>query len=156
MRVFLTTYPYHAQYLMLFRELGLWPEFERWKRLLVQTVERESMHAPQSSPVDLWDFAAFSPYATLPIARDASDGAGRWYWEAGHFKKELGDLMLNEIFRPAVPAATGITIGTSLTSRSLDSWCTDQRIAAELFAQGHPDLVRQVRAAIERARIAKP
>jgi hypothetical protein len=154
-RVVLTTYPYHAQYLVLFRELGLWPEFERWKRLLVQTIERESMHAPDSPTAELWDFAAFSPYASLPIARYAKDGAGQWYWEAGHFKKELGDLMLNEMFPPAVPDGIGPTIGTPLTSRNLDSWCADQRISADRFMRENSDLVRSVRAALDRAKIAE-
>lgn len=155
-RVVLTTYPYHAQYLVLFQELGLWPEFERWKRLLVETIERESMKATVSSTVELWDFATFSPYATLPIIREAKDGAGQWYWEAGHFKKELGDVMLNEIFRPAVPAATRTMIGTALTSSNVDSWCAHQRTAADVFARHNPELVRSVRAAIELAKIAKP
>jgi hypothetical protein len=155
-RVVLTTYPYHAQYLVLFQELGLWPEFEQWKRLLVETIEREAISATVSSTVELWDFATFSPYATLPIARDAKDGAGQWYWEAGHFKKELGDVMLDEMFRPAVPAATRTMFGTTLTSRNVQSWCADQRTAADAFARNNPDLVRSVRAAIERANTASP
>jgi hypothetical protein len=155
-RVVLTTYPYHAQYLVLYRELGLWPEFERWKRLLVRTIEREAMHGHDSPTVELWDFSAYSDYSTLPISRKAEDGAGRWYWEAGHFKKELGDLMLAEMLRPDGSAAPGASLGVRLTSQSLGSWLAKQRIAADLFARDNPELIRSVRLAIERATTAQP
>jgi hypothetical protein len=155
-RVVLTTYPYHAQYLVLFRELGLWPEFERWKRLLVRTIEHEAMHGHDSPTVELWDFSAYSDYSTLAISRKAEDGAGQWYWEAGHFKKELGDLVLAEILQSDASAATGTALGIRLTSQGLERWLAEQRIAAERFAHSNLELIRSVRVAIERTKAAQP
>ena len=44
---------------------------------------------------ELWDFSGFSPYAdeAVPLPGDTHSEM-RWYWEAGHFKKSLGDRLL--------------------------------------------------------------
>lgn len=151
-RVIVATYPYHAQYLVLFRQLGLWPEFERWKRLLVETIERESAEGAGSSDIELWDFAAYTRYTTLPIARQPADGAGQWYWEAGHFKSELGDLLLAEMFRPSPAAARANELGIRLTSHNLAERLAEERSAGDAFARSNPALVRSVEAAIGRVK----
>ena len=92
-------YPVHAHTLVLFHLAGLWPGFEAWKRELVDRIE----HAPSNSNVSLWDFSGFSPYSIedVPPPGDIKSEM-RWYWEGGHFKRSLGDVLLENVLNSTV------------------------------------------------------
>jgi hypothetical protein len=92
-RLVVVIYPYHARLLEIVKDAGLWPEFEDWKRELTAILEQEGGEYP------LWDFSGYNSFTTeaVPGAKEKSKET-RWYWEAGHFKKELGDLVLARIF----------------------------------------------------------
>lgn len=89
----LVIYPYHAHLLVIIRISGLMPAFEEWKRALV------SLNAGQQA-VPLWDFSRISKITAESIPSDRQEKM-RWYWEAGHFKRELGDRVLNRVFDAA-------------------------------------------------------
>lgn len=119
--VHLVIYPYHAHILELFRMTGLWPAFEIWKRVLVEAVhDLEGSSDPQSSPLKLWDFSGYSQYATDPVPSHGDlKTTVQWYWEAGHFKKELGDLVLNRVLgRSSVDAMD--RFGVLLSRQNID------------------------------------
>lgn len=97
-RLYLVIYPYHAHLLEIFRLTGHWPSFEAWKRAVLNIVQEEAV-ASSSPPVPLWDFSQFNPYTEEPIPSQGDRKATmKWYWEAGHFKRELGHLVLDRIF----------------------------------------------------------
>jgi hypothetical protein len=106
-------YPYHGHILVLLHQAGLWPAFEAWKRELVQRVDM----APPGADIELWDFSGFSPYADerIPPPGDTASDM-RWYWEAGHFKEALGDVMLERMFDRS-PTSSGW--GSRLTANDL-------------------------------------
>lgn len=86
-------YPYHAHLLEIFRLAGFWELFEDWKRELVHRVTLEGRgHAV------LWDFSGYHAYAreAIPAPLDRKTRV-KWYWEAGHFKKELGSEILKRL-----------------------------------------------------------
>jgi hypothetical protein len=95
--VHLVIYPYHAHLLEIFRAYGLWPLFEEWKRALVRKVGADRAAAGWSPA--LWDFSGYDQYTTerVPPLGDKSSQV-HWYWEAGHFKRELGELVLARVF----------------------------------------------------------
>jgi hypothetical protein len=100
--VTLVIYPYHAQILALFEETGLAHAFEEWKELLIHEVSAARLRHP-GARIALFDFSGYNSYNCEKIpARGDRASATRWYWEAGHFKKQLGDIVLESIFsRPA-------------------------------------------------------
>ncbi|MGH9647989.1 MAG: hypothetical protein ACRD4E_14360 [Bryobacteraceae bacterium] len=106
-------YPYHAHILEMFREAGLEPAFEAWKEELVRVIE-------PGDPADartctLWDFSGYNRYAREPVPRVGDkDAAVHWYWESGHFKHELGDLMLARMF-----GSGDASFGTCLTATNV-------------------------------------
>ena len=80
---------------MLFELTGLWPAYEDWKRELVRRVDA----ARGTMDIELWDFTGFSPYTEERVPRPGDTRTElQWYWEAGHFKKSLGDQMLVNMF----------------------------------------------------------
>ena len=91
-------YPYHAHILELFGLTGLAPSFDAWKAELARRLaigSHTSAGVPSRSKLTLWDFSGYNRYTceAVPEVGDRSHVV-RWYWEAGHFKRELGDLMI--------------------------------------------------------------
>jgi hypothetical protein len=136
----LVIYPYHAQTLVLFHQAGLWPAFEAWKRELVKLVAR----APAGSDVELWDFSSFSPYAdeSVPGAGDTVSEL-RWYWEAGHFKKSLGDILLARLFDAR---GTDTRWGRRLTPQDIEEHLGELRLARDDYERAHSAVLAELSA----------
>ena len=129
----LVLYPYHVHTLMLFQLTGLWPAYEDWKRELVRRVDA----ARGTMDVELWDFTGFSRYTDEQVPRPGDTRTElQWYWEAGHFKKSLGDLLLANMFDKR---NTHEQWGRQLTGRNLDELLRQQRAAREDYVRTHPD-----------------
>lgn len=113
-------YPYHAHLLETFHEVDLWPVFEEWKRALVRIVAAEDHGSSDVSRVQLWDFSGYNALSTEPVPEPSDRTTStHWYWEAGHFKQELGDVMLQRMF--AAPDRLGDTaIGVKLTPENVE------------------------------------
>lgn len=94
--VIIIIYPYHTQLLLLFKHYNLLSVFNIWKEIVWQHVET-ARHAGIN--VELWDFSGVNQFSTEAIPpRGDLKQTTQWYWEAGHFKKELGDMIISRIF----------------------------------------------------------
>lgn len=126
----LVMYPYHAQILALFDDAGLWPSFEDWKRHVVAAVAEAKRRDP-GARIALFDFSGFGQYNCehVPEPRDAG-APTQWYWEGGHFKKPLGDIVLARVMaEPGAPQAPfGFRLDASNVQADID------RIAVERLA----------------------
>jgi hypothetical protein len=148
--LYLIIYPYHAQILLLFEESGLWELFEEWKRRLVALVE-EVRQAYPSARVTLWDFSGYHSFATEPVP-----GPGdlrtkvRWYWEAGHFKKELGNAVLDRVLGTEQSGES--TFGAVLEDLNLDGHLERIRDDAAVFRRQDSIAVLQAARAMKSAR----
>jgi hypothetical protein len=93
--VTLIIYPYHAQLMDLLRKDGLWNSFEAWKRALVQVVADFA----GTQRVRIVDFSGYNGFTTelVPEAGDVRHEV-HWYWEAGHFRPALGNLMIRRLY----------------------------------------------------------
>jgi len=138
-------YPYHAHTLVLFRLSGLWPAYEDWKRELARRIDA----APGAIDVELWDFTGFSPYSDekVPIPGDTRTEL-QWYWEAGHFKKALADVLLAEMF--AAPM-NGERWGHRLTGRDVEERLREQREARDDYQRSHPNDIADLEALVAAA-----
>lgn len=91
-------YPYHAHILELYRLTGLSDLFDEWKAELTRRLAAAATATDTSGSrgkLALWDFSGYNWYSceNVPAVGDRSHVV-RWYWEAGHFKRELGDIMI--------------------------------------------------------------
>jgi len=150
-RVHVVIYPYHAHILELFHESGLWDAFEHWKRLVVAMAEEESGRDDGGAPIVVWDFSGYSRYATEPVpeAGDVRTGM-RWYWDAGHFKKALGDRVLARMFSPDPPADDGF--GVRLASSDIDRHLLAIRAGREAYRAAQPREIARLKEHLERVR----
>lgn len=93
----LVIYPYHVQIMAMLEEAGLAGTFEEWKAILVREVATARAANPDAR-ITLWDFSGYSTFQceAVPAKGDKLTHT-KWYWEAGHFKQALGDIMLDRI-----------------------------------------------------------
>lgn len=128
-------YPYHAHLLEILRLTGHWDLFEDWKREMTQRV---ALHG--RGQATLWDFSGYHIYAREPVpAVGNRKQTVQWYWEAGHFKSELGHLILSRLHGSG-PA----TFGTVLTPQNVESHLAQIRADAEAFRREHPQVVLEL------------
>ena len=127
-RLILFTHPYHADYLDMLHEVGLWEAFEDWKRSLVKVIETEARGG--SGDMHLFDFAGYDEFTTewVPPPGDRH-AAMRWYWEAGHYKSALGNEMLETMLGRAA------RFGIALTSANVESALQKIRESRDCFRQ---------------------
>lgn len=137
----LITYPYHAHLLEIIRITGHWPAFETWKRTMVNIASAEAgVHG--GPPVHLWDFSEFNDLTREAIPETGNRRATmRWYWEGGHFKRELGDLILNRIFERH---AAAVEFGILLNSVNVDGQIAAVRGQEIAYRESHAKDVQEL------------
>lgn len=127
--------PIHARQTYVYAAAGLWPFYEKWKRDLAAAAEQ----SPRRDLVSLWDFSGISPCTaeTMPANGDAVLSM-RWYRESSHFRRTLGDLVLDRVFgshADAVCPGLGLRLETSTVEAAL----VHQRAALERWIKSHPE-----------------
>jgi len=66
----------------------------------------------------------------------------RWYWEAGHFKKQLGDLVLDRILGEALPAEAS-DFGIDLVPGTVETRIAGCRVSLAAMRQRFPALAHE-------------
>jgi hypothetical protein len=104
-RVTLFTNPFHAQYWEMIRDKGLQDAYDDWLSSLIGLLRQLD-----DTRFELWDFASDSDFIheTVPATGIKTDPL-HWFWEPSHYRKELGDLMLDAML--AESCGTAIVFG---------------------------------------------
>ncbi len=140
-------YPCHARQWEALSVAGLWSEWEQWKRQLVTL--NESVAAEQGKiPFALWDFSGYNHYTTeaVPPLGD-TETQMQWYWESSHYKKELGDLVLDRIFSYKHPERKIVKgFGALLNSENIETHLQKLREDRQQWRVLHPEDVVEIEA----------
>ncbi|NET05788.1 MAG: hypothetical protein F6K16_14005 [Symploca sp. SIO2B6] len=123
LKVFIS--PSHASQWENLRAAELWSVFEEWKRQLVKI-----------TPV--WDFSGYNTITTEAISKDMEN-----YWDSSHYRKEVGDLVLNRIFdyqKDKVPTDFGVL----LTQENIESNLAKINTQREIWSNNNSDVVEFV------------
>jgi hypothetical protein len=147
--------PTHARLLEVIRLAQLWPMFEYWKKEVVRQLEPVVQRA--DGKISIWDFADYSSITAEPVpaARDAQSGM-RWFWDAQHYKPELGNLVLDRLFgSEARDAALPDDYGALVNAANIDAHLLGIRARREAYAAAHANDMPEIRANIEKAMPAK-
>jgi hypothetical protein len=131
--------PAHAIMMEHFRMIGLWDQWEQWKRDLTAELPTDESGGPV--PI-LWDCFTYNPFTTEPIpSADHPDRPMRWYWEPSHFRTSLGDILIRRVNHQSGPtdAPDVQSIGRSLTAQILESSLSANRLAGEQYRQSNPE-----------------
>jgi hypothetical protein len=97
--------PRHALSEFMLARNGHWPEVERWKVGLADIATRYQSNCD----VKIYDFSGFNSVTTETIDGITPAAGLENYWEASHFKVNVGDRILRRIFAPdaSLPADFG-------------------------------------------------
>ncbi len=89
--------PLHEQFWQIMDDLGHGTLNEEWLSTL-QAILRQRGDAR----VQLWDFSHDSYFIHEPLPPTGErSGPLQWFWEPSHYRRELGDLMLNALLAKA-------------------------------------------------------
>jgi hypothetical protein len=146
----LVIYPYHAQLMLMFEDAGLWPAFEEWKRQLVALAAQEQSLV--NVPTIIWDFSGFTPFTTETIPQPGDlVTTTHWYWEGGHFKCALGDIILGQVLGTQRGG-----FGVRLDDATIDEHIARIRAQRDAFREQHPAVAKEVRDLVDVARKLRP
>ncbi len=136
--------PSHAWQWEALDELGLWPQFEEWKRTLAAALAAEAAGSGRA-PFALWDFSGYSAYATEPVpGLDETEARMRWHWDSSHYSQALGDLVLDV----ALGGASVPGLGAQLTEASVDAELRRIRDDQTAYRASNADEARRVAAIV--------
>lgn len=135
----LVLYPYHAHLLEILHLTKHWQTYENWKRAVVHIARDEAVAAGQP-PIPLWDFSRYTVNSQSPVPEKGDrKTTNPWYWEAGHFKRELGNRVLDQVLR-GEPARSDL--GVRLDTADLDAELAGQRELAAAYRSSHDTELR--------------
>jgi hypothetical protein len=137
LRLFIS--PVHARMLEITRMAGLWPDWEAWRRQVVALLAEEAARYPDHS-VPLWDFSGYNTYTAEAVPPKNDPAPMQWYWESSHYKKELGDRVLDRVFGYQAPERTvAPDFGVLLTSANIEEHLASIRSAQARYEAEHPE-----------------
>ena len=143
--------PSHAREWSIIWTAGLWPQLEQWKRNIVTILAEDAAQHPGKEPFALWDFSGYNSITTedVPLAGDTQTQM-RWYWEASHYKKEVGDMILDRLFNNHNPARhIPDDFGTILTVGNIDAHLHTMRNQQLIWHRQHEQELREIRELVE-------
>ncbi len=143
--------PSHAWHWQTLWLSGLWPGFEEMKRQLLSINEAEARRAGRKA-FPLWDFSgAYGP--ALEQLPTTQTGTMHWFWEPVHYKRALGDKLLDKMMHAATehdaPDMAGF--GVLLKGQELESHLGRLRAMQRTYAASHPDDVARIKASMDQA-----
>ena len=144
-RVLLVIYPYHAQLRLLIERLGLGGLFAEWKKSIVVMAMH---HAARGVKVEVWDFSGIAPETSEAIpAKGDRHTRLEYFWEAGHFKKSLGDKAIARML--GEPHSFGI----KLDAANAGQWLAADRAAVQALLAAPSPLRAEVDDMVARVRV---
>lgn len=123
LKVFIS--PAHVTQWEALRSAGLWSTFEDWKREIVKI-----------TPV--WDFSGYSSITTEPLTEEMQN-----YLESSHYVKEVGDLVLNRMYRYQQKTVPN-DFGMLLTTANLEDHLVKIRADRSRWARRNAEVVALV------------
>lgn len=142
--------PQHARMMLALQDAGLWPQFEDWKRGVVEILAKEAEESDKPQ-FPLWDFSGFNSITDEHIPDEGDNTTRtRWFWEGSHYRKAAGDLILDRLLNyhtSDVPADFGVRLSTE----NIESWLVATRKAGRDYIHAEPGEARFVQGVVESA-----
>jgi len=133
LRLFVT--PLHLSVRATIDAVGLGERYEFWLKELVRLNEEEAARAGLK-PLPLWDFGDANTITSEALPTDTTPM--RWFWEASHYRKATGDLILDRIFDFQDPArALPADFGVRVTAANIDAHLAHATARRAAWASGN-------------------
>ena len=136
--------PIHAWQLELIHQLGLFDLYKQMKRDLLDMVSVFNAEH-KSSHVFLWDFGTYHPVTTENVpSEDDPEVQMKWFWESTHFKKKLGDRILDLILGPPDGPRKIPGFGVLLSQNNINREFAELERKKLIYQREHPEDVQEI------------
>lgn len=131
--------PVHSVFIERMSQLGLSDRIEMGKRVLVRLASESNSVEATAQPIEIWDFTAFKGPPTEKYPIPTTPAEMHWFQDAQHFRRSLGNLVLNQIFNfpSEVPE-----FGTQLTAANVEEHLVTLRAAQDAYRARHADHIQ--------------
>ncbi|MGK5037837.1 hypothetical protein [Janthinobacterium sp. LB3P118] len=135
--------PTHALTLDALYWRGKWDAMQQWQRDLAQMAGR---YRRQGCDVRVYDFSGFNSITSEPIPQVTGAREMRYYWEASHYRDNVGHFILARLFggAPRPPADFGV----ELTESGMVAQHAAMRAERERYHAQHADETAYLRHAL--------
>ena len=105
-------------------------------------------------PFPLWDFSGFNSYTTEAVPKLGDKvSMMEWFWESSHYRKELGDRVLDRVLDYTDPdRQIADDFGVLLTSGNIEQHLEAIRQSREAYEQAHPEEVKEIQELVRKYR----
>lgn len=118
--------------------------FEEFKRRLVAINEKTAIKN-KKEPFMIWDFTGYSIFTTEEVPKEVN-GKMKWYWDSSHYKKELGDIVLDRMFDGNFSGGQKYpNFGEKLTSQNIEKYLQKLRMERIQWQNSHVADVQEIR-----------
>ena len=139
-KVYFYISPIHARLCESLDAVGLYQQWENWKRNLVLILAQDKMANKHAEPFPLWDFSGYNSITTEMIPSKGSPKNMKYYRESSHFKVAVGDLVLNRIFNLNLVAGNiPEDFGSLLSADNIEAHLIRVRQDREKFRQDYSE-----------------
>lgn len=105
----------------LYRGLDLGTRYDFWLKEIVRINEEEAARAGRP-PLPMWDFSDVNSITNDRIPPIGDTSPLRYFWEYSHYRKAMGDLILDRIFNYSDPSRPlPADFGVRLTGANIDA-----------------------------------
>lgn len=117
--------------------------FEEFKRRLV-AINEKTAFKNKKEPFTIWDFTGYSTFTTEEVPKMAN-WKMKWYWDSSHYKKELGDIMLDRMFAGNFSGGEEYpNFGVILTSKNIEAHLAKLRVDRTRWQDSHPVDIQEI------------
>jgi hypothetical protein len=134
--------PFHARLAEAMRAVGVWDDFELWKKNVVQLIEDEAAKAEQPA-YPIWDFTGYNRVTTEPVP-SAKDKTTRmkWHLDPSHVSRATGDLIQNILL--GTEGERYDDFGQKVDSANINSTIKRNRRHRERYVEKFPKDLQEV------------
>jgi hypothetical protein len=146
-RLILAYPPVHARLHEAMMRVGVWPQYEEWKRRVAERVR--DFNARMGGDVPVWDFAIYNKATTEPVPGVSGTAARMdFYEDSAHFSPHFGQCMLRQfgLMDGALPEPLAVRVDAE---PDLIGHLARVRAAHEAYRAAAPAEIAAVAAALE-------
>jgi hypothetical protein len=138
--------PTHVYLLEVLNILGMMKSYEKWRHQLVDLVEVINKQYSEKPELSLWDFSGYNSVNVDKVpSLEEPNSSMDWYYDSGHFKKSLGDLIQDRVFgyndkKRDVP----IDFGVQINSKNIDLYHRAQRNKQTQYMLAHQEDIKEL------------
>jgi hypothetical protein len=145
--------PVHVTELLLFKEGGIWPLYERYKTELLQRVE--DVRSRYSVNMRLFDFGTLNPMVSQTIKKVDLNQGHEPFSDPVHFKVPVGEMILATILKCGISKPVPPNFGLELDRSNISAHLAKERAKLAFYVEEHPELAELIGRTI-RARLKGP